>query len=223
MLSRAWVDAASVEAVGLFCRVLNFPAWWSSYFVIHCSPWLKIFRAIDFHLPSGLIYSKRNLWDFILILIFAFSVLVFISWGALFILHAAPWTGHFSVVLFTVEISLLQSSYSGAGDIILSYPCGCQYIFLFIDVSSGLNSVSSLALEQHTIIILKKKKKLEKKIILESLQKGFGRHFKYQANHPVRDLCSRRLAKCKGGKCVSNLSLRSSFGIQIWVIWWAQK
>lgn len=184
MLSKAWVDAASVEAVGLFCRVLNFPAWWSSYFVIHCSPWLKIFRAIDFHLPSGLIYSKRNLWDFILILVFAFSVLVFISWGALFILHAAPWTGHFSVVLFTVEISLLQSSYSGAGDIILSYPCGCQYIFLFIDVSSGLNSVSSLALEQHTIIIFKKKKKIGKKNHPGVFTKGVWKAFQISSKSP---------------------------------------
>lgn len=155
MFSKTRVEAASVEVIGLFRRVLNFLAWWGSYFVIYCSPWLKIFRSIDFHLPSGLIYTEGNLWDFTLVLIFTFTVLVFISWGALFILHAAPWTGHCSEVLFTVEIPLLQSSYSGAEGIILSYPCGCQYIFLFIDVFNGLNSVSSLALEQHTIIIFK--------------------------------------------------------------------
>lgn len=60
---------------------LEFLAQQSSYFVIHHSLWLEIFIAINFHLPTGLICIVRTLWDFILTLIFPFSLLEFILWG----------------------------------------------------------------------------------------------------------------------------------------------
>lgn len=183
----------AVEVVGLFCslELLGMMGW------LFCNSLLSLtgdFLSHQFHLPSGLVYIVASLWDFILTL---FSYLLYLC-----SLHedSCPFCMQFhglgSLHGSVCETPLLWSRYSGAGGITLSYPCGCQHIFKDINRFSYVSSSAFAHLQKNQSLL---------KVGLEVFSNT------NRTIQPARGMA--KFMQFLGKVCMSNLSLRSSFGI----------